>query len=370
MFFCCAGNEQKAEVEEVQPAAERAKTCRDPTFEHRHEAKYHREVGSHAVQVMANPSDYVYAFLPHGEYHLSQMVLYPDVHPRPAHVVIKNFTWLPAPKTGGHGMLTLPDFDGHLPTQVATPSFLSWYGCSFADGDKARVKLKVDHEIMDFNYNHYRSKWVMDQRYGPGGLGLERHEFIHLECALTHFDESGHLLIGKINEEEKELYLTAFKIPQYHTVYLAPFAIHSNDHLKGTWRTMLSTFSEAETAAGLNYIDHCLLKDSAGSGIELKFSSSLDSAAFLDDEGATVKHTKIESIQNKVSAAVAIASKKVGDIHGKVWEIEDGISDKYAALVRNLGHGPACNRKGVVVPDESYCLEDEIKSRKCPSSGA
>ncbi len=30
------------------------------------------------------------------------------------------------------------------------------------------------------------------------------------------------------------------QVPTRHTLYIPPFTIHSNDYLRGTWRTMLS----------------------------------------------------------------------------------------------------------------------------------
>ena len=34
--------------------------------------------------------------------------------------------------------------------------------------------------------------------------------------------------------------ITGFKIPTGHTLHVPAYTIHSNDYLKGTWRTMLS----------------------------------------------------------------------------------------------------------------------------------
>lgn len=36
--------------------------------------------------------------------------------------------------------------------------------------------------------------------------------------------------------------------------------IHSNDHLRNRWRTMLTSFTSEERSRGLDEIDHVLLK--------------------------------------------------------------------------------------------------------------
>lgn len=311
-----------------------------PLFRHKHhQAKYSRQIDASHLEVMANPEDYMYALIPKGEHGLKSLILYPDVKPRPAHVVIKDFEWKPAPKTGGHGQLTLPDFDGHVPTQMASPAFLAYYSCGYAADVNQPVNLKVDHEIMDFNYDHYKEKWVKNPKYGAGGLGLERHEFIHLECPLADFDESGHLLIAKVVEEENELHVTAFKIPQYHTVYLAPFAIHSNDHMNSTWRTMLSTFSEEDTAQGLNYIDHALLKDPNGKDIDLKFSKNLHKQKSFDDQGKHHDRDTMTKSRSLVKRAFASVSSQAQDVYIAGVEAEAAYSEQYASLVKRMGHG-------------------------------
>ena len=69
--------------------------------------------------------------------------------------------------------------------------------------------------------------------------GLERHDFHHFDCPLTA--ESGAFILAKfLGDEESVLHISAFHIPTRHTLYIAPGVIHSNDYLKGTWRTMLS----------------------------------------------------------------------------------------------------------------------------------
>lgn len=53
--------------------------------------------------------------------------------------------------------------------------------------------------------------------------------------------DSGRFVLGKFkDEEETELHLTAFKIPQGQTLLVPANTIHSNDYLLGTWTTMLA----------------------------------------------------------------------------------------------------------------------------------
>jgi hypothetical protein len=59
-----------------------------------------------------------------------------------------------------------------------------------------------------------------------------------LDCPHDDHTQSGRFVLGKIVNDE--LHLTAFIIPSKHTLYIPPYAIHSNDYLSGTWRTMLA----------------------------------------------------------------------------------------------------------------------------------
>lgn len=165
-------------------------------------------------------------------------------------------------------------FDGEIPSVVAAPLFLDFFGCALIDKMKGSVDLSIDHEMIEFRYSNYKEQWVLNPKYGAGKLGIEQHEFVHLECPLE--EESGHFLIGKwdpdadSDDEDKPLLLTAFKIPQYHTVYIAPNVIHSNDHLEGLWRTVLSTFKDDDAKA--NVINHVLLEYPCGDAVDLSFS--------------------------------------------------------------------------------------------------
>lgn len=98
-----------------------------------------------------------------------------------------------------------------------------------------KVLLLHTHETEDFEYHEgYFEKYVE-----PNGPGLERHEFAHLDCPHEHHHRNGRFILGKI-VNGNELHLTAFQIPAKHTLYIPPNTIHSNDYLRGKWRTMLA----------------------------------------------------------------------------------------------------------------------------------
>ena len=97
------------------------------------------------------------------------------------------------------------------------------------------MSLLQIHEIEDFEYyKDYFNDFVQSNL-----PGLERHEFAHLDCPHGHHTENGHFILAKIVNND-ELHLTAFQIPSKHTLYIPPNTIHSNDYLRGKWRTMLA----------------------------------------------------------------------------------------------------------------------------------
>jgi len=193
--------------------------------------------------------------LPAGRFSLQALALCSTVVLVPPHVAFE-VEW----ETGEpHGQIQLPpSFNGIVPIAHATPEFLGYYGATLTTQFCTQmVTLKAEHELIEFEYSpNYKEKWVLNAELGPGALGLEKHEFAHLECPLD--EDSGILLLAKL--EGKELQLTGFRIPAYHTVYLAPQVIHSNDHLRNKWRTMLTSFTEEEIAEGKDQIDHVLLQ--------------------------------------------------------------------------------------------------------------
>ena len=108
---------------------------------------------------------------------------------------------------------------------------------------KPQNPLDSRHAIQDFTYSaNYLEDYVVRPREsgGNGGSGLERHDFHHFDCPLNA--ESGAFILAKFLDQDEEtvLHISAFRIPTRHTLYIPSGVIHSNDYLKGTWRTMLS----------------------------------------------------------------------------------------------------------------------------------
>ncbi|CAG2211087.1 unnamed protein product [Mytilus edulis] len=162
---------------------------------------------------------------------------------KPKHTVVKNIKWiskeLPESTHSSGKLIFPPSFDEHIVTENATSEFLAYYGCRFADMSFETVTLPFRHCIQDFNYKKdYLEEFVLNS-----GAGIEKHNFLHLDCPLE--DDSGFFILGEIYNED-EIHLTAFKIPLRHTLYVPRGCIHSNDYLKGTWRTMLSDESDVD----------------------------------------------------------------------------------------------------------------------------
>ncbi|CAG2211139.1 unnamed protein product [Mytilus edulis] len=162
---------------------------------------------------------------------------------KPKHTVVKNIKWiskeLPESTHSSGKLIFPPSFDEHIVTENATSEFLAYYGCRFADMSFETVTLPFRHCIQDFNYKKdYLEEFVLNS-----GAGIEKHNFLHLDCPLE--DDSGFFILGEIYNED-EIHLTAFKIPLRHTLYVPRGCIHSNDYLKGTWRTMLSDESDID----------------------------------------------------------------------------------------------------------------------------
>ncbi|XP_064605438.1 uncharacterized protein LOC135470430 [Liolophura sinensis] len=178
-----------------------------------------------------------------GDYSLLELACFSDLPPLvPKHNVVKGVRWEKSGRPGMSGKLIFPaDFNGVLFTDTATPEHLRYYGCSFAEGNQLKISLLYRHGIQDFTYeNQYLEDYVT---LSNGGSGVEKHEFSHLDCPLE--SDSGNFILGKIVGDD-ELHLTAFHVPIRHTLYIPANVIHSNDYLKGTWRTMLSDEAEID----------------------------------------------------------------------------------------------------------------------------
>lgn len=201
---------------------------------------------------------FLHAFVPKAEPDIS-CLSYPDVKLSPPMKVVKGFTCTSTQQ--GYDTLSLTeDYWSDVPLTGATDQYLSFFNCRFADGLKQISALNVEEEVMDFNYKDYKTKWVVHPKFGAGVLALEHHDFIHLEYPMRQ--SSGYFLPANIRKkvdgevDEDQIHRIAFSIPILHAVYAPPRAIHSHGHIEGLWRTLLSSFSEEETKAGKNYVNH------------------------------------------------------------------------------------------------------------------
>ena len=180
-----------------------------------------------------------------GKYSLIDLACFSDLPPlEPKNVVVPGIKWIPGLKSERSGRLVFPSaFSGKIPTEIATSELLRYYGCTLADANQVKISLVYRHGIQDFTYeNKYLEDYVIDNDQ-LGGAGLEKHEFSHLDCPMD--EDNGHFILSKFSDEGN-FHITAFKVPQRHTLYVPPGVIHSNDYLRGTWRTMLSDEAEID----------------------------------------------------------------------------------------------------------------------------
>ncbi|XP_062617037.1 uncharacterized protein LOC134278762 [Saccostrea cucullata] len=213
-----------------------------------------RRQGANGSVVMKGANGIVEDVVP-GEYNLKDLAKFVDL-PKllPKVTIVKGVSWESSNIPNTSGNLVFPsDFNGILEVEIATSELLGFYGCTFADSRAEKVSLPYRHAVQDFTYeNNYLADYVEKQN---GGAGLERHGFSHLDCPLDEI--SGYFILAKMIGDE--LHVSAFKIPKRHTLYIPENCIHSNDYLKGTWRTMLSDETN---------IDHVLLKRKNSNGEE------------------------------------------------------------------------------------------------------
>jgi len=199
-----------------------------------------------------------------GKYLLSDLVLFPDREvletesegiaaeikikhevpvPRHAQIRVERSSWRSAAgseRESGTLELSPEALATVVPIEIATRTLLDFYDCTLIDlNSKGKIKLHDTHVFQDFTYAKDYFK-----RYTQGCSGLEFHDFVHVECPLDNLNKSGMFLLGKWNADGNALFLTAFRIPQMHALYVPGDVVHSNDYLCGTWRTMLSWTSK------------------------------------------------------------------------------------------------------------------------------
>ncbi|XP_057306427.1 uncharacterized protein LOC130644725 [Hydractinia symbiolongicarpus] len=214
--------------------------------------------------VMSTDDDDVTDALP-GDYDLVQLVMtqyheVPDMK-IPRHVVLKKAEWIKAgPGEKDGKFICSSDWDGIIPVDIGTNQLLAYYGACLAGEKQEKVALLQRHCTVDFDYaKSYHDDYVIAT---CGGNGIEQHGFHHMDCPLD--DDSGFFLLGKWVGNE-ELHLTAFKILKNHVLYVPPNTIHSNDHLIGTWRTMLSDAKDAP----INHVIMYTQDDNASESLKL-----------------------------------------------------------------------------------------------------
>jgi len=200
--------------------------------------RFGREVSEKPV--MFSDDGIIKDFMP-GVYYFSKIVNYSDLPPlQPASTIVPGVRWIVG-QDGEQGKVIFPEsFNGVIATELATTETLGHYGVHLAESDYNKtVELKSRHVLDDYTYTpDYLQKWVIKS---AGGAGMEFHEFAHLDCPLDSIRESGHFIVAKWTDDERTaLQITAFKVPARHTVYTPPLVIHTNNYLRGTWRTMLS----------------------------------------------------------------------------------------------------------------------------------
>lgn len=133
--------------------------------------------------------------------------------------------------------VTIEQFSTETPVsiQTATNETLSYYMCSLLkQGDT--IDLQHRSILVEFTYgNKYLDQYVDAV---AGGSGVEHHRFAHVD---TPLDENlGYLILGKLEVESGLLEITAFNVPQCHSVYIPENTIHTNDYFLERWGTLLS----------------------------------------------------------------------------------------------------------------------------------
>ena len=175
----------------------------------------------------------------HGSRDIFEFSDLPDVVPR--YTEIRDVQWISNNNTG-KGFLRFPsDYNTSMKIEieVGTNAFVSYYGCTITNTRHQEVTLHMRHAIQDFKYSqNYFKKFILNPNE-RNGAGLERHDFSHVDCPIDR--DNGVLVLAKfMDKEETILHITGFHIPQRHCIFIPGDTIHTNDYLKGTWRTMLS----------------------------------------------------------------------------------------------------------------------------------
>jgi len=201
--------------------------------------------------VMSSPSGIIKDLLP-GQYDASSLTYTGDFEPlEPEMTVVYGVRWEEGEyKEDGAGnktwvtpsKLIFPNtFSGEVATDIATTETLKYYGAMLIESTQQKVDLDVRQVLQDFDYSDdYLEKWVQNPE-GAKGAALEHHGFAHLDSPLIPMKKSGYFVLAKfLNEEETKIAITGFQVPTRHTVLTPKDVLHTNNYLRGTWRTMLA----------------------------------------------------------------------------------------------------------------------------------
>ena len=126
-----------------------------------------------------------------------------------------------------------------------------------------RIKFSIFNELQDQS-TKVQYKWRREEsapshfkeQFERRGSGLETRNAVHISCPLSPMERSGLFLIGKWSKrqgaEDGYLCMTAFRVPQFHAIYIPEGTIHSDDFLQGSWKTILP-----KTAKEINRVRIC-----------------------------------------------------------------------------------------------------------------
>ncbi len=139
---------------------------------------------------------------------------------------------------GGLGILTLPDATLAIPQAPTTAAALAFYGARLlAVGDAVEFEADQNLPVTVMNIGPaYVADYLQVAGRG-GGSFIEYHDRPHLHMPLEE-GATGHILLGRA--ESDEYLLSAFRIPQGHAIYTAPYALHADPYLVGRYLVVYS----------------------------------------------------------------------------------------------------------------------------------
>jgi hypothetical protein len=149
---------------------------------------------------------------------------------------------------GGNGRYLLASGESQLDIAVADCSaeHLAYYGCHLvALGDALSFQSTGNLPITVTSVGEdYPEGYLLDPKLG-GGAYLEVHDRPHFHMPMNEAC-GGYLIIGKRNEQGLDE-ISAFKIPYGFGVNMAPWAIHSDAYLVGSYMVIYSATPEFST---------------------------------------------------------------------------------------------------------------------------